>query len=372
MNRSKTVAACLLVLCIFVTITGCSNKKEPEQSTKNTSTDLVSPSFKVAFIYPEVPEDWGWTYENDKARIAIEDYFGNKIETAYAENVPSGPNTARIIKYFVENNYNMIFTCSPEYMASTKEVAKDFPDVYFENYEGDKTANNISTYSERIYQARYLSGIVAGMQTETNIIGYIGGFTTAEEVRGLNAFTIGVQKVNPDAVVKAVWIKTLKDSEKELKAANKLLDTGADIITQNQKTTEALKAAKEKGAWSIGLYSDMRKLVGDSVLVSVMWAPSEYYIPTVKAAMNGTWEKHSYWGGIKEGIVKLSNFSPAVSEEIKKKVAEESAMLESGEWDVFDGPIYKQNGKIIIKKDSSPTEQQLHSMNWLVKGIENL
>jgi basic membrane protein A len=221
--------------------------------------------YKVAFVYIGPPGDLGWTYEHERGRKMLEEKLGNKVESTYIENVPEGPDAARVIRQYAQQGYNMIFATSFGYMDGMYEVAQEFPDIYFEHCSGYKTTSNMSTYFGRMYQPRYLSGIVAGKMTKVGVIGYVAAFPIPEVLRGINAFTLGVRSVNSNAEVRVVWTNTWYDPVKEREAAVALLDEGVDIIAQHQDTTEPQKAAQERGGLSIGYDSDMRIFVGDTV-----------------------------------------------------------------------------------------------------------
>lgn len=365
MNRVAVLVLVLFTLCLPLFAGGAQ-----EEPAVDATSDVENSVFKVAFVYIGIPGDLGWTFEHDRGRLGAVKALGDKIETAYVENVPEGPDATRVIRQFAQKGYNMIFTTSFGYMDPTLEVASEYPDVYFEHCSGYKTSDNMSNYFGRIYQSRYLSGIVAGASSKTGVIGYVGAFPIPEVVRGINAFTLGVLKSNPDAVVKVVWTNTWYDPVLEREAAVALLDAGSDIIAQHQDTTEPQKAAAERGAWSIGYHSDMAKFVGDSVLVSAMWEFSDFYTERIEAAMNGTWTSQAYWGGLEDGIVKLSDFSPLVGSEIKDVVMAEKSKIESGEWDVFNGPVYNQSGAVVIPEGTVPADGDLLGMGWFVKGVE--
>jgi basic membrane protein A len=324
---------------------------------------------KIAFIYVSSVGDLGWSYEHDNGRKMLEEKLGDKVKTAIIESVPEGPDAVRIIRQYAMQGFKMIFATSFGYMDPMVEVARDFPDVYFEHCSGYKTAPNMSTYFGRMYQPRYLSGIVAGKMPQSNIIGYVAAFPIPEVIRGINAFTLGVRSVNPDAQVRVVWTSTWFDPVKEREAAVALLDAGADLIAQHQDTTEPQKAAKDRGLLSIGYDSDMQKFVGDSVLVSPVWKWGSYYIERVTAALNGTWKSHQYWGGMKEGIVRLSDFSPKVPQEVKDLVDVKKQAILNGTWDVFHGPIVDQSGKEVLAAGSKMSDSDMLNMNFFVQGV---
>ena len=324
---------------------------------------------KIAFIYVGPIGDLGWSWEHDRGRKMLEEKFGNKIKTTYIESVPEGPDAARVIRQYVMQGYKAVFATSFGYMDPMVEVARDFPKVYFEHCSGYKTAPNMSTYFGRMYQPRYLSGIVAGKMTKTNIIGYAAAFPIPEVIRGINAFTLGAQSVNPKVQVRVVWTNTWFDPVKEREAAVALLDAGADIISQHQDTTEPQKAAQERGLMSIGYDSDMRGFVGDSVLVSPIWNWGAYYVDTVNAMLQGTWKTHQYWGGLKEGIVQLSDFSPKVPKDVQDMVAAKQKEILNGSWDVFYGPIVDQKGKQVVPAGGKMSDKDMLNMSFFVKGV---
>jgi basic membrane protein A len=323
---------------------------------------------KVAFVYIGPPGDLGWTYEHDRGRLAVEKKFGSLVETKYIENVPEGPDAERVIRQYAMQGFDVIFTTSFGYMDYTLNVAKDFPKVIFEHCSGYKTAPNMATYFGRIEEARYLTGIIAGRMTKTNIIGYVAAFPIPEVVRGINGFTLGVRSVNPKAQVRVVWTNTWYDPVKEREAAVALLDSGADIIAQHQDTTEPQKAAQERGKFSIGYDSDMGKFVGDSVLASAVWEWSTYYITTIQNVLDGTWKTHEYWGGLNDGIAKISSISGKVPDSIKKEVDVAHKKILGG-WSIFTGPLKNQSGKVVYAAGQVVPDGAQLGMDWFVEGV---
>jgi basic membrane protein A len=354
-----------MVLAVFVFFTVVSGFG----SGPAVSTAEAADPFKVAFIYVGPIGDLGWSWEHDRGRQMLEKKFGNKVTTTYIESVPEGPDAARVIRQYAMQGYKAIFATSFGYMDPMVEVAGDFPKAYFEHCSGYKTAANMSTYFGRMYQPRYLSGIVAGKMTKTNVIGYAAAFPIPEVIRGINAFTLGARSVNPKVQVRVVWTSTWFDPVKEREAAVALLDAGADIIAQHQDTTEPQKAAQERGLMSIGYDSDMRGFVGDSVLVSPVWNWGAYYVDTVGAMLDGSWKKHQYWGGLKEGIVQLSEFSPKVPADVQSLVKEKQDLILSGKWDVFYGPVKDQKGKTVVPAGAKLSDGDMLNMSYFVEGV---
>ena len=347
----------------------------PPAATEVKEKEVAQPTpaekkkLKVAFVYVAPIGDLGWTWAHDQGRLAIEEEFGDLVETAYIENVPEGPEAERVIRDFAQKGYDLIFTTSFGFMDPTIAVAKEFPDKWFVHISGYKTAPNVSTVFGRMYQPRYLSGLVAGSATKSNIIGYVAAFPIPEVIRGINAFTLGVREVNPNAEVRVVWTNTWFGPPEEKEAAEALLAEGADVIAQHQDTTEPQKAAQDAGAVSIGYDSDMRAFVGDTVLTSPVWNWGVKYVEIVREVMNGTYKSESYWGGMKEGIVDLAPLSPLVPEDVRKLVEEKKQLILSGQWDVFCGPIKGQNGKLVVPEGRCLSDEEMLSMDWFVEGV---
>jgi basic membrane protein A len=364
-----------LMLIVALVLSGCQQQPVEQPATQQPSTEQpaaqqpAGEKLKVAFVYIGQPGDLGWTYEHDRGRKALEEQLGDQVETVTVPDVPEGPDAEKAIRDLVNQGADMVFTTSFGYMDPTFTVAEENPDVIFEHCSGYKTADNMATYFGRIYQPRYLSGIVAGSMTESNSIGYVAAFPIPEVVRGIDAFTLGVRAVNPDAEVRVVWTNTWYDPVKEREAAEALLDQGVDIIAQHQDTTEPQKAAKERGALSIGYDSDMAQFVGDTVLTSPIWNWGTYYIDTVQAVLDGTWKTHQYWGGLEDNVVQLAEFSPRVPEDVIAKVDSERQRIVSGDWDVFCGPINDQDGNTKVAEGQCLSDQDMLNLDWFVEGV---
>jgi basic membrane protein A len=318
-------------------------------------------------VYVAPIGDLGWTWAHDQGRLMLEEELG--IETAYIENVPEGPDAERVIRDFAEKGYDLIITTSFGYMDPTVTVAEEYPETWFVHISGYKTADNVSTVFGRMYQPRFLSGLVAGMATETNKIGYVAAFPIPEVIRGINAFTLGVRAANPEATVNVVWTSTWFGPPEEKEAAEALLDQGCDVIAQHQDTTEPQKAAADRGAVSIGYDSDMSEFVGDTVLTSPVWNWGLKYVEIAEQVMAGTYSTESYWGGMDDGIVDLAELSPQVSADTEGLVQNYQTKILSGDWDVFCGPIKGQNSELSIATGTCMSDEEMLSMDWFVEGV---
>jgi len=359
MKRLWTI---LLIAAMLATIVWASVSPQP--------IVRAADPLKIGYVYVAPIGDMGWTWAQDQGRLYVEKELGTAVQTTYIENVPEGPEAERVIRDLAQKGYKLIFTTSFGYMDPTIAVAKEFPNTWFVHISGYKTAKNVSTVFGRMEQPRYLSGLAAGAATKSNNIGFVAAFQTPEVVRGINAFTLGVREVNPQAEVHVVWTNTWFGPQQEKEAADALLAAGADVIAQHQDTTEPQKAAAEAGAVSIGYDSDMRKFVGDTVLVSPTWNWGPKEVEIAKKAIDGTYQTEQYYGGMNEGIVGLSPLSPKVAATARYRIAGYTAAIMSGKWDVFCGPVIGQNGVTVVTEGKCLTDAELLNMDWFVDGVK--
>lgn len=382
MRRRLSPSLLLATLTIIVAACGGTTSGEGGTTTQAPATTTATTSagttgttaapqedFKVAFVYVAPIGDLGWTWAHDQGRLMVEEELG--VQTAFIENVPEGPDAARVIRDFAQKGYNVIFTTSFGFMDPTIEVAEEFPDVQFVHVSGYKTGPNASNVFGAMEEARYLSGIVAGAATESNVLGYVAAFPIPEVIRGINAFALGAQSVNPDAVVKVVWTNTWFGPPQEKEAADALLAAGADVIAQHQDTTEPQKAAADAGKFSIGYDSDMRSFVGDSVLTSPVWNWGPKYVSIVQAVMDGTYQgDESWYGSMADGVVDIAELSPLVSAETKSLVEAKKQEIIDGTFKPFCGPLTGANGAEVVAEGKCLSFGELMSMDYFLAGVE--
>ncbi len=325
---------------------------------------------KAGFVYVGPVGDFGWTYQHDQGRQAVEAELGEQVETTFVESVPEGADAERVMTQMALGGANIIFTTSFGYMDATIKVAKKFPNVKFEHATGYKRADNVSTYSARFYEGRAVIGTIAGRMTKTNKIGYIASFPIPEVIRGINAAYIHAKKVNPDVEFKIVWVYTWFDPAKEADAATALIEQGVDVIMQHTDSPAAMTIAEAKGIMAFGQASDMSKFGPNAQLTSIIdnWAP--YYVERVKAVIDGTWESQDTWHGFKEGMVQLSPYSDKVPADVQAEAEAMKQAIIDGTYHPFTGPINKQDGTSWLAEGEVADDGVLASMNFYVEGIE--
>jgi len=324
---------------------------------------------KACFVYVGPIGDFGWSYQHDQGRLAVEKELD--VETAFLESVPEGADAERAIERFARSGCSIIFTTSFGYMEATNKVAKKFPDVKFEHATGFKReSENVSTYSSKFYQGRYIQGQIAAKESKTGVAGYIASFPIPEVVRGINAFILGAQSVNPEFKLKVVWVNTWFDPGKESDAAKTLIDQGVDIITQHTDSTAAMQVAQERGVKAFGQASDMINFGKDTQLTAIIddWAP--YYLERVKALQDGSWKSHDVWHGMDHGSVAMAPYTN-MGDDVAKAAADLQAKITANEFEPFTGPISKQDGSAWLKEGETADIGTLLGMNFYVKGVDD-
>ena len=279
--------------------------------------------------------DNGWTAAHHAGLVAATEAVGWKLKEI--ESIFAPTDVERITREYAQSgDCAVVVGTAQNFDPDMRRVALDFPDVPFLILHGEKPDTNIGTYFGRMYEPRYLSGILAGKMTTSKIIGFVGAYENNPQVaRGRDAFIKGVADVCPDCEVKVVYTNNWVDPPAETEAAQALISAGADILAQHQDSDAVQQRAAQAGIMGIGYDSDMRKTACYIVLTSPIWDWSKYYIPQFEAIKNGTWKPEWYW---KSDVVGLADYSPKVPDDVKKLVEEYQAKIASGEVKIFDLP----------------------------------
>ena len=337
----------------------------------SVSAASAADKLKVGFIYLGPVGDLGWTYQHEQGRLALVKELGDKIETTTLENVPEGPDAERAIEQLVRAGNKLIFTTSFGYMDPTLKVAKKYPNVHFEHATGYKRDKNMSTYSAKWYQGRYIQGLIAAKMSKSGVLGYIGSFPIPEVVSGINATILAAQTINPNIKVKIIWANTWFDPGKEADAAKALIDQGADVIMQHTDSPAAMQIASERGKLAFGQDSEMIKFGPKTQLTSILdtWGP--YYIERVKAELAGTWKSEDSWGGLDSHMFAMAPYTN-MPDDVKKLAEDAQAAITAGKLHPFKCPVVGQDGKEVECKGGANLDAgQILGMNFYVKGIDD-
>lgn len=264
-------------------------------------------------------------------------------------NVAENAACDSALRELVDAGCNIIFGNSWGFMPFMGEIAEEYPDVIFSHCSGYlNNGVNFNNYFGRIYQARYLAGIAAGLKTASNKLGYVAAWPDNAEVNGgINAFALGAQSVNPNVEVYVKYINSWFDPTLEKQTAVALLSLGCDVIAQHVDTSMPQIAAEEAGAFGCGYNTDMTAAAPNAHLTAPIWNWSKVYLAQINNVIAGTWVPENYFLGLAEGLVDISPLSKNVAPGTAEKIEEARAKILGG-WDVFTGPLFSNTGEQML------------------------
>ena len=331
---------------------------------------------KAGFIYVGPTGDHGWTYRHDIGRQQVEEAFGDRVETSFVESVSEGPDAERVMTQMAMQGADIIFATSFGYMDSMARVAERFPNVKFEHATGYKNnGKNFANYGLRLYQARHVQGVIAGMMTKTNKICYVAAYPIPEVIREINTYYLGAKSVNPDVEIDIVWVFTWYDPGKEADAARVLFAQGCDVIAQHTDSPAPLQTAEAEGLVGFGQASDQYKFAPKAQLTATIdnWGP--YYVAKVGALLDGTWTTGCdgpdgcYFGHMNDGSVEMAPFTNMPAE-VAAKAQEIKDAITAGEYFAFTGPLKDNKGNLVLAEGEIADRAHLDSMMYYVEGIK--
>ncbi|MCG8354815.1 MAG: BMP family ABC transporter substrate-binding protein [Kiloniellales bacterium] len=331
---------------------------------------LAADPLKVGFVYVGPIGDFGWTHGHELGREAVAHHFGDAVKTTYVENVAEGPDAERVIRQLASSGHGLIFTTSFGFMNPTIRVAKQFRKVKFEHATGYQTAPNVSVYNARFHEGRTICGTIAGHVTKSGVVGYIASFPIPEVVMGINAFTLAAQKIRPDIKVKVVWVNSWYDPGKEGDGAKALVDQGADIICQHTDSPAPLQVAESRKIHAFGQASDMKAFAPNAQLTAILDDWTGYYVQRTQDVIDGKWQSHSIWWGLKEGMVKMAPYGDAVPDNVRAEADAIHKGIIDGSLHPFTGPIKNTKGEVAVADGQTMSDGDLLKMDWYVEGVE--
>jgi len=354
--RRNLFALLAIVTSVGLMATGC-------------GSDDGDQEVKAAFIYVGPVGDAGWTWAHDQGRQFAAEATG--VETAFVEMVPEGTaDFGNYVRDFIGQGYNVIFGTSFGYMDDMLALADEYPDVVFEHISGYKANDtNFGNTFGRMYEPRYLSGMVAGSATSSNLIGYVAAFPIPEVIRGINAFTLGVREVNPDAQVEVNWTSTWFDPAVEGDSAQALLDKGADVIAMHQDSTAAGEKAEAAGARWVSYNSDMSAFAPVAYLTAPVWNWGPRYVEIIEAAQAGTYTPGYYWGSMADGVVDLAPIAADVDSGVTDQVLAAKEAIIAGDLHPFTGPLHDQDGYLVLGAGEVMDDGTMLGMSFFVYGV---
>lgn len=324
---------------------------------------------KIGLIITGTTDDEGWNGAHYKGVFNACEKLDAQV--IVKENVPEEKEKCKkAIQELVDEGVAMIILSSYAYPVLVEDVIEEYKDVAFYGISAELYADNITSYFGRMYQSRYLAGVLAGLKAENGSIGYVAAMPNSEVNRGINAFTLGVKSVNANATVNVIWTNSWDNKENEVIATQKLVnELKAEVITYHQNQSYVAGAADAQGIYSIG-YNEKAEGLSDKYLTASVWDWEELYYQIIREVIQGRANSvRRHWFGIDTGVVKLSKYSSQVTETEIQRIETEKNEILSGN-DVFSGVIYDNTGILRCNEGELISDEiLLEKMDWYVDGV---
>lgn len=324
----------------------------------------------IVLVLPSPLGDVGWGRALTSGLDPIKAALGDKAKVTVLENIPEGPDADRIMTKAVADGNKFLIVGSFGYQNGAMQVAKRNPDVSVLHASGFMTAPNFSPFAARYYQGTYLMGMAAAALSKTGKIGSVSAFAIPELITSVNAFALGAQAINPQVEVSVVWVNSWFDPAKEQEAAKALLAQGCDVIFSNaQDSPSVVSVCEEAGAYVFNLNSSMKSYAPKKYLgcVETDWSP--FFSQQVNDHIAGTFKGAVAFLGVADKVVKVVDWSPDIPAEVMAKITETEGKIGDGSFQVFAGPITKQDGSEGVAAGASMDDPAIVAMDWHVKGV---
>lgn len=350
---------------------------------------------KVGFIYVGPVGDAGWTYAHDLGRQAMLEQFGDQVETVIVESVPEADVEA-FIDQLVADGAEVIFTTSFGYGDGTLAAAERYPDVIFGHATGIQRAPNVMTYIAEMYQSYYINGMIAGVLTESDTIGYVAAFPIPEVKRHLNAFALGAQEVNPDAVVEVRWLNAWFNPAGAQEATEALIAEGADVFAFTEDTPTVIQTAATRGYPSFSHYASMYEFSPETVASGQLSNWDVIYIDFIGKVLDGTYDATNlqdvdYIWRMAEGATTAEarpgmTVNPVYEEALRAATVNDPELGEVSVYDLimnrieamsmsepafepFTGPLTDCAGNVVLEEGQVATIPELFSLQWAAENV---
>ena len=366
--KSSPAAVAAGALFLLVAVSGCPGKtEETPPAAPETQAKL-----KVGFITVGPTSDYGFNYQHDQGRRALEAAMPEQVTTVIAENIPETADVERVMERMISEGSNLIVATSYGYLDSALRVAAKHPDVTFMHCLGTKQAENLGTYSANLWEPAYLAGAVAAKTSPGNVrFGFVGAHPIPPVYWILNAFALGAQSIDPAATIETVFTNSWNDPASETEAVNSLASKDvAGVYILVDSPIAGVQAAERQGIFAVGQHADLSSFAPQRWITGVEWGWAKLYEDVASSVIDNTWTSGHISGGFREGYVSLAPFGPAVPEEARSLAADLESKIASGELNVFGGPIFDSKGMERVPAGEALGIDQILSFDWVVKGVQ--
>jgi len=327
-------------------------------------------TLKVGFALVSPAAELGWTKQHTLGVGAIKTALGPRAEINMIDNVFQPQDAERVFRGFAASGHQLIFGTSFSHGVSIARVAPQFPDVAFDCCAGSKIFANLGAFEARYHEGMFLAGIAAAKTSRSGKLGFVGGFPIPDIVGPANAYLLGAQSVKPGITCGIIFMNSWEDPGKEKEATLALIAQGCDVIAALTDSPVAAQTAEQKGAWSVGYASDVRKYAPTRLLTSMILDWSSIYVQDARDVVAGVWKAQSRWQGLKEGVVRMAPYLESIPPDTRAQLAGSEAAIKSGALQPYAGEIRDQAGVVRVRSGTALGEADIRGINWLAAGMQ--
>jgi basic membrane protein A and related proteins len=346
-------------------------------SASSATPQAANGTLTVGFIYVGPKDDYGYNQAHAEGAKTLTAVAGIKLREE--ESVPETVAVQKTMESMINlDGAKVLFPTSFGYFEPhILKMAEKYPAVTFLHcgglYSEGKHPKNVGSYFGYIDEAEYVAGIVAGLSTKTNKLGFIAAKPIPQVLRNINAYTLGARSVNPKVTTSVVFTGDWALPVKEAEAANSLIDQGADVLTAHVDSPKVvIETAERRNVFSTGYHASQAKLAPKGYLTGAEWNWEKVYSDYIDKIKKGDVWAHLVRGGFKQGYIKMSPYGANVSADAKGKADEAKGQLTAGSFVIFKGPLKDNAGKQILAAgvERGQTDIALEQMNYLVEGVK--
>ena len=345
-------------------------RTEPVSTEKqgNVLTRMISgvpDHVNVAFVHPLDIQTSTWVGAHEDGRQYMEETLGSAVTVHSYFNAHNPEKAEAVLEQAVTEGADVVFTTTSQLSLPTLKAALKYPKVRFLNCSVDTPYSSIRTYYSRIYEAKFITGAIAGAMANNDRIGYVGSNPIYGVPASINAFALGAKLTNPRAKVVLKWSCMAGSPQEELRQLGVQVISNRDVPTQDRKNLHFC---------NYGTYAlDENGLMA---LASPLWLWGQFYVNVIRSILAGTYDKDkdspravNYWWGMDSGVIDVE-----LDEHIPEGLLTLAQILRKGlidgSIDPFRRHIVTQDGTVINDGSRSLTPDEVLRMDWLCDNVE--
>ena len=327
-------------------------------------THLPSRTLKAAFLHDGDPENSLWTRSHELGRLYLQESFGERLQTQSYFNVNS-ENLLSLSEALAKDGIQVIFSTSPRLLAPTLAAAGVLPGIKFLNCSLNVSHPILRCYYGRMYEANFLTGMVAGAMSGNGEITYVSRAPVYSTLASINAFALGARMVNPKARI------LLREAEAPEDEIGELETTGGIAVISGKDSEGSDDCDRDTVVFRM---QDGKR----ENLISSFWGWGELYRRILESVLDGSWDSLgksgasgqtiNYWWGISGNAVDI-NCEEALPDGLRRLVLLMREQIAAGSFRPFDGPVYDQSGALRIAEGELLTPEQILGMDWLADNV---